>query len=219
MSSSKSLLDNRSFNKLVVNRLDAQKICSDNISSLTPSYLFSGVFNGNFSRNSTGGTLTFTKSDVDSIIQFSDRPFRQTNNITFEQFVSLFSGSNIGSNTFAEDPPNGVLVHEEEQRTYIIRLASKNLDSAIFSLELISGEKHNESDIKGRMSFFVDSKSNTAARTADEIDALRSEATVIGPAAVAAINKKAKAERAEARGTTFALSALLSKALENQLKD
>ena len=158
MPSSNSLLDNRSFNKLVVNRLDAQKIFSDNISSLTPSYLFSAVFNGNFSRNSTGGTLTFTKSDVDSIIQFSDRPFRQTNNITFEQFISLFSGLNIGSNTFSEDPPNVVLVHEEEQRTYIIRLASlsKNLDSAIFNLELISGETHNESDINGRMSFFID---------------------------------------------------------------
>ena len=88
---SRRILSSLAVNKLQVNRLDAQAIRSDNIRSLTPSYLFSAVFNnGNFSRNSTGGTLTFTRSNVDSIIQFSDRPFRQTGNITFEEFVSLF---------------------------------------------------------------------------------------------------------------------------------
>ena len=51
MPSSNSLLNNRSFNKLAVNRLDAQKIRSNNISSYTPSYLFSAVFNGDFIRN------------------------------------------------------------------------------------------------------------------------------------------------------------------------
>ena len=37
---SSSLLSNKIFNKLEVNRLEALAIRSDNISSLTPSYLF-----------------------------------------------------------------------------------------------------------------------------------------------------------------------------------
>ena len=69
------ILSSKAVNKLQVNRLDAQAIRSDNISGQNPQYLFSAVFNnGNFTRDSTGGTLTFSNSDVDSIIQFSDRP-------------------------------------------------------------------------------------------------------------------------------------------------
>ena len=156
---SSRILSSKAFNKLQVNRLDAQAIRSDNISRQTPSYLFSAVFNGDFSRNSSGGTLTFTESDVDSIIQFSDRPFRQTDNISFEEFVSLFGTIRSGSNTFAEDPPNVVLVHEQEQRTYIVRLVSSDSNSATFNLELLPGEMHNLGDVNGRMSLFVDSSS------------------------------------------------------------
>ena len=152
---SSRILNSKVVNKLQVNRLDAQAIRSDNIKSLTPSYLFSSVFNNAaFNRNNTGGTLTFTRSDVHSIIQFSDRPFRQTDNITFEEFVSLFD--TLGNNSFEQDPPNAVLVHEEEQRTYIVRLASSDSNSATFNLELLPGESHNLGDVNGRMSLFVD---------------------------------------------------------------
>ena len=83
---------------------------------MSPSYLFSGVFdNATFNRNEIGGTLTITKDDTKSIIQFFDHPFRQTNNITFDEFVNLFSTP--GNNSFEEDTPNGVLVYSEEQRT------------------------------------------------------------------------------------------------------
>ena len=153
---SSRILSSKALNKLLVNRLDAQAIRSDNISTLTPSFLFSALFTGNFSRNSTGGTLTFTNTDINSIIQFSDRPFRQTSIITFQQFISLFGISEIGSNTFAEDPPNVVLVHEQEQRTYVVRLVSSDSNSATFNLELLPGEKHNLDDVNGRMSLFVD---------------------------------------------------------------
>ena len=110
---SSRILNSKALNKLQVNRLDAQAIRSDNISTLTPSFLFSALFTGNFSRNSTGGTLTFTRTDIDSIIQFSDRPFRQTGIISFQQFVNLFDTT--GNNSFEEDPPNVVLVHKQEQ--------------------------------------------------------------------------------------------------------
>ena len=117
----------------------------------------SAVFNNaNFSRNSTGGTLTFTRSDVDSIIQFSDRPFRQTQNIDYDTFISLFH--TIGNNSFEEDPPNAVLVHQEEQRTYIVTLVSSDSNTAKFNLKLLRGQMHNMGDVSGRMSLFVDMK-------------------------------------------------------------
>lgn len=162
MPTSNSLLNNHRFNNLVVNRLESHAISSNNILSQTPSYLFSAVFNGQFARNSLGGTLTFNNSDVISIIRFTDRPIKQSAIISFEQFVSLFGIFNGVSNTFAEDPPNAVLVHEEEQRTYTVTLISSDLidsNSVKFNLELIPGESHNLTDINGRMSLFLDSTS------------------------------------------------------------
>ena len=164
MPSSNSLLDNRSFNKLAVNRLEAQAIQSDNISSQTPSYLFSAVFdNATFDRNSTGGTLTFTKDDVVSIIQFSDRPFRKTENISITEFVNLFTLG--GSNSFEKDPPNMVLVHNEEQRTYEMKLSSQSENQAIFTLLLLPGETHDLTTVTGRMSLFVDNATSTPTFT------------------------------------------------------
>ena len=152
---SSSLLPSKYFDKLQVNRLQANHIKSDNIYPMSPSYLFSAVFNNaKFDRNETGGTLTITKDNTESIIVFSDRPFRQTENIEYETFVNLFDTS--GNNSFEEDPPNGVLTHSEEQRTYIIRLLNSNTDSATFSLELLPGESHNLTTVEGRMNLFVD---------------------------------------------------------------
>ena len=152
---SSSLLPSKYFDKLQVNRLKANDIKSDNIYPERPSYLFSAVFNNaTFDRNESGGILTITKNDIESIIQFSDRPFRQTQNIDFDIFISLFEVT--GNNSFEEDPPNGVLTHSEEQRTYIIRLLNSENDKATFSLELLPGETHNLTTISGRMNLFVD---------------------------------------------------------------
>ena len=153
---SSSLLPSKYFDKLQVNRLKANDIKSDNIYPERPSYLFSAVFNNaTFDRNESGGILTITKNDIESIIQFSDRPFRQTQNIDFDIFISLFEVT--GNNSFEEDPPNGVLTHSEEQRTYIIRLLNSENDKATFSLELLPGETHNLNSVQGRMNLFVDS--------------------------------------------------------------
>ena len=152
---SRSILPSKYFDKLQVNRLQAHDIKSDNIIPESPSYLFSAVFNNaTFDRNGTGGTLTITKDNTESIIQFSDRPFRQTQNINFETFISLFDTT--GNNSFEEDPPNGVLTHDEEQRTYVIRLLNNDNDKATFSLELLPGESHNLNTVSGRMNLFVD---------------------------------------------------------------
>ena len=152
---SSSLSSNRYVNKLQVNRLKAQEIKSDNVLPQSISWLFSAVFTtATFNRDSTGGVLVFNKSDVSSVIQFSDRPFRKTMDITVSEFVSYFTL--IGSNSFEKDPPNVVLNHNEEQRTYTMSLASEDSDTVSFNLGLLPGESHNLSTVSGLMNLFVD---------------------------------------------------------------
>ena len=158
---SNSLLPNKYFDKLAVNRLQAAEgIRSNNIESLTPSYLFSLVFEGTFERNNEGGILTIPKNTFESGIKFTDRPFRQTNDtFTLEEFTSLFRIT-TGYDSFEEDPPNGVLVHGKEQQTYEITLINESYESgneySKFNLKLLPGENHDFTTVTGRMSFFVD---------------------------------------------------------------
>lgn len=154
MSPSNSLLDNRFFDKLSVNRLQAIEIRSNNILQI-PSYLYSLVFYGIFERKNNLGILTIEKNNYESGIVFSDRPLRQTNDkLKLEEFTSLFR------NTFEKQPPNGVLVHSEEQRTYKITLNEETNEYSKFNLELLPGETHNLSTVNSRMSFFVDNGKN-----------------------------------------------------------
>ena len=158
---SNSLLPNKYYDKLVVNRLQAVGgIRSNNVESLTPSYLYSLVFEGTFERNSEGGILTIPKNKFESGIVFTDRPFRQSDDtFTLEEFTSLFR-TTIGTDTFEEDPPNGVLVHNEKQQTYEITLIDESYEPdneySKFNLKLLPGENHNLNTVTGRMSFFVD---------------------------------------------------------------
>ena len=168
---SSSLSSNRYVNKLQVNRLKAQEIKSDNVLPQSISWLFSAVFTtATFNRDSTGGVLVFNKSDVSSVIQFSDRPFRKTMDITVSEFVSYFTL--IGSNSFEKDPPNVVLNHNEEQRTYTMSLASEDSDKVSFNLVLLPGESHNLSTVSGLMNLFVDDLLTKFDDLLTKIDAL-----------------------------------------------
>ena len=155
--SSSSILSNKYFNNLNVNRLQAREIKSDNIINDKISYLYSLNFaSAKFERNSSGGTLIidlYIEGNND-VIQFSDRPFRQTKKITLQEIVELFAINN--NNSFKEDPPNGVLVHSEEQRTYIIKSVKLNDNIVNFDLELLSEETHNLEIIEGKFNLFID---------------------------------------------------------------
>lgn len=108
--------------------------------------------------------LTFSSADVDSVIQFSDRPFKQTGTISIDNFIDLFSI--VGNNSFSVDPPNGVLVSSEEQKTYELKTASGPDSNGKYKieLELIDGEIHsNVNKVIGKFSLFVDSSSVNAA--------------------------------------------------------
>ena len=153
--SSSSTLPSKYFNRLQANRLQANNsyIINDDI----PSYLFSLLINyASFTKNNTGGTLTFSSADVDSVIQFTDRPFRQTGLITIDDFIDLFSI--LGNNSFKVDPPNGVLVSGEEQKTYELKTATNNGNgNYTIELELIGGESHVDFGVlSGKFSLFVD---------------------------------------------------------------
>lgn len=129
-----------------------------NVQINVPSYLYSIILpNATFERDNNGGILSFKISEDYNIIEFTDRPFRKSNNITIQQFIDLFK--TLGVNSFEEDPPNGVLVHDEEQRSYRIKLVENNqleLDIVKFHLDLLPGETHNLKTITGKMWFFVD---------------------------------------------------------------
>ena len=174
---SSSLSKNTYSDKLLVNKLQANKILAndilaDNINAddvkaneITdndPSYLFSVVSdNATFTRTSTGGTLTFLKSEFakkngGTIIKFTDRPLRQTENITLDTFTDLFLPVLGDDNSFEIDPPNAVLVHNEEQRTYIVKLGRHDNVKVQFELDLLPGETHNLKSVLGNMSLFVD---------------------------------------------------------------
>ena len=156
--SSKSLLSNKAFNRLSVNRLDAISIRSDNISSASPSFLYSILFNfATFKRNNTGGQLIIGIDQKNSsVIQFSDRPFRQQKTITLYDFILLFFVNQ--QNSFSQDPPNVVLTHSNEQRTYKMIFSSITDKQLVYNLELLPGETHNLSEVSGRMSLFVDNQ-------------------------------------------------------------
>lgn len=160
MSNSKSLLKSAYYDKLLVNKLEAISIKS-NKNVDVPSYLYSIILpNATFERNNNGGVLSFNRFSEDiNIIEFTDRPLRQSSNITIDEFINLFLIS--ANDSFKLDPPNGVLVHDEEQRTYSIKLFENNrreLDIVKFHLDLLPGETHNLNNITGKMSFFVDNE-------------------------------------------------------------
>jgi hypothetical protein len=156
--SSSSLVSNRYFDKLAVNRLQAQEIKTDKIVPPRPEYLYSVLLsNATFNRTETGGTITFLKSDVKSVIEFTDRPLRKTSDMSTEAFIDLFTQVS-GNDTFTEDPPNMVLNHAEEQRTYkmILNKNKTENETVMFELELLPGETHNLNSVTGGMNMFVD---------------------------------------------------------------
>ena len=178
--SSFSTLSSKYFNKLNVNKLVANTAVVNDLSVLNqlnpqnPSYLYSLLLtSATLNKTTTGGTLTFIKSEVDSVIEFTDRPFRKTNNnYSIDYFIDLFYV--VGNNTFSDDPPNGVLVTENGQKTYELLTAGSNVSGTNYTIELklIDSETHsNLQDETGRMSFFVDGSQIAMApvRNADPV--------------------------------------------------
>lgn len=119
MSNSSSLLDNRYMKQLVVNRLDAQTIRSENIND-GPNFMFSLICNNALIENSSNNELilTLNKSNT-NITKFTDRPIRiSENNYSFDTFSALFY-LDKEFNSFESDPPNGVISDGINQQTFV----------------------------------------------------------------------------------------------------
>lgn len=119
MPNSSSLLDNRYMKQLVVNRLDAQTIRSENIND-GPNFMFSLICNNALIENSSNNELilTLNKSNT-NITKFSDRPIRiSENNYNFDTFSALFY-LDKEFNSFESDPPNGVISDGINQQTFV----------------------------------------------------------------------------------------------------
>ena len=158
---SASNLSSKMYNRLQANKLQALDSKVSDYGIDNPSYLYSLLLsNATLDKTTHGGFLTFTGDDAVSIIQFTDRPLRQTNdNYSLDNFVALFDVNNDEFNAFSEDPPNGVWVNEEEQKTY--ELVSLKYDDTnknyVVKLKLIEGEIHTSLEpVTGATSFFVD---------------------------------------------------------------
>ena len=153
---SSSNLSSKFFNSIYINRLQALNSKVSNFNDPTPNFLYSILFNdATLNKHPDKATLSFTSSNISSIIQFTDRPLRQSKTISSEDFLSLFNVDNSGFNSFAEDPPNGVLVHNKEQKTYEIKSIKRDGSEIIFEM-LSVGEPEQVGEQTGKMSFFID---------------------------------------------------------------
>ena len=157
---SNSLLNNKYFNKLEVNRLKANEIKSDNIlPNNKESYLFSAILkNAYFSIiDDRNAKLEFNTLDQNSVLQFTDRPFRQSSEINMSLFVSLFLSRSPDS--FKEDPPNVVLSFNNKQQSFTMSLTENvNINNTTFHLKLLDGEDHILEEVTNNqtMNLFVD---------------------------------------------------------------
>jgi hypothetical protein len=122
--SSSSLLSNKYFDKLYVNRLQVIDLKSDNLNNddddkNETSYLFS-IISKNAEITNYGDHLLFKiKKSNSNIIKFSDRPKRIVDsNFSLDEFAAIFVLDKNSSNSFVNDPPNVVLSTGEKQQVY-----------------------------------------------------------------------------------------------------
>jgi hypothetical protein len=176
MARSNTLLDNRYFNKLQVNRLQSNYIKLYNDDNNDISYLFSIICENCTLQKNKKNTyyLTIFKNNNNSVIKFSDRPIRVTSYISINEFISLFNPKNIDVSqpqselSFYELPPNIVLVYKDKQQSFEMILLKNDNDNVIFELKLLEDEERNksfyknyivdgsESILNGSMTLFID---------------------------------------------------------------
>ena len=167
---SSSLLSNKYFDKLYVNRLKAIDLKSDNLNDDDDkneiSYLFS-IISKNAEITNNGDHLLFKIKRSDSnIIQFSDRPKRIVDsNFSLDEFAAIFVLDKNSSNSFVNDPPNVVLSTGEKQQVYELFYETHNsyeddtIDSDL-TFKLVPLENENiiyETGTLQNISLFVDS--------------------------------------------------------------
>ena len=162
------LLNNKYYNKLSVNKLSAISIKANDILPDKKSYLYSVLFQNNGTQyltiDNNFAYLEFSNNDIKSIIEFTDRPFRQTTYISLEDLDNLFFMNN--NDSFKNDPPNAVLVTEFGQKTFEIVSINVNNTQITYNLKILDSEENFAVDtISGQMSLFIDNETVSVSKT------------------------------------------------------
>ena len=84
-------------------------------------------------------TLTMKHTDIDHVLQFSDRPYRIAKYITAADLKNMW---NIGKNSFEKDPPNAGLVAHGLKEAYVIELLHMEVSNGyvVFHMAFIGHE-------------------------------------------------------------------------------
>ena len=159
MSKSNSLLTNKYFNRLFVNRLQTIHLKYNSIKE-NVTLLFSMIINNSsFDENNNILSLTI-QENIDSMITFTDRPIRNYNvdNNIINTLQNLFSKTS----SFNFNPPNGVIILDYKQYPYTFELYKVYDNKIEFKLIPLKDNKQNNylslnSYDKKKISIFIDS--------------------------------------------------------------
>ena len=168
---SSRIVNNYKFNKLEAIRLDTVNpngIRANTIGSITPNYLYSILANCSFTPTNDGGLLEIFNKDS-NVIEFTDRPFRQTYKISLAEFVIIFNENFTLKNEYQ----NAVLINDGKQETFVVSYGYIDIekDSVLYilnSIEFNENRLFNSSFENSSCNFFVNSaiNSNIAASAA-----------------------------------------------------
>jgi len=163
---SSSLLPNKYFNNLYVNRLKAIDLKTDNLNDNSDknkiSYLFSIISDSVQITNNSDHLLLKILKSKSNIIEFSDRPFRiVNNNFEFNEFSTIFY---LNYDNLKDDPPNIVLSTGSSQQAFELfyETNNSNIDDNIESditFKLFSLNNQNiifNTGIYNNISLFID---------------------------------------------------------------
>lgn len=167
---SSRIVNNYNFNKLStirLNKVNQNGIRANTIGSITPNYLYSILANCNFTPTNDGGLLEIFNKDS-SIIEFTDRPFRQTYKISLADFIIIFNENFTLKNKNA----NAVLINDGKQETFVVSYGYIDIekDSVVYilnSTEFSENRVLNSSFENSSCNFFVDSVDLSAIQVID----------------------------------------------------
>ena len=172
---SKSILDSKFFNKLQINKLQAVETKILN-KVKEEKFLFSLEIQEAYFKDKN--TLYFEKINNNyNLITFSDRPFRYSNTVfgqdAIKQLENLYNENT--RNNFKDDPPNGVIVTDKFQATFILEGIS--ITNSVIYFHIISiGDNNpldNLNDFKletARTVLFIDDAISTGNDNVDTIN-------------------------------------------------
>jgi len=126
-------------------------------------YLFVITTDDGMIQQANDGTyqLIVDHGAVPKVLAFSNRPFRLVKNETGETLQSIWAE---GSNSFAQDPPNAVVIINQQVQTIVILNMNIEGDQTVFNIRADGPQSLVE--MSGPMQIFVDGNSGVLNKNA-----------------------------------------------------